>query len=59
MVWSLDPWGCTNKDKFPMENIEKSLHNEFELIAYIFDEDDNAIFGEIKPEMLEGNFTEF
>lgn len=48
-----------NKDKFPIENIEKSLQNELDLGAYIFGEDQDAISWEIKTEMLEGNFTEF
>lgn len=47
------------KDKFPMENITESLQQEINLDHYVFREDENSIFWEIKPEMLEGNFVDF
>ena len=48
-----------SKDKFPMKNIIESLQKEIDLDCYIFSEDENAIFWNIKPEMLEGNFVDF
>jgi hypothetical protein len=47
------------KDKFPMENIVKSLQKEVNMDHYVFGEDENSIIWEIKPEMLEGSFVEF
>lgn len=47
------------KNKFSLENIVKSLQKELHMDNYVLGEDENTIFWEIKPEMLEGNFVEF
>ena len=46
-------------NKFPIENIVKSLQKEVNMDHYVFGENEISIFWEIKPEMLEGNFVEF
>jgi len=45
--------------KFTLENIVESLQKELNMDHYVFGEDEDSIFWEIKPEMLEGNFVEF
>jgi hypothetical protein len=45
--------------KVTIENILESLQKEVNMNHYVFGEDEDEMFWEIKPEMLEGNFIEF
>jgi hypothetical protein len=46
-------------NKFTIENIMKSLEKELNMDHYVFGKDEDSIFWEIKPKILEGNFSEF